>query len=97
MTSMSDGRINERVSSLESWREDTNRRLEDVRDDITAINNRIDVVRSNELKHITDRIGVLEKDEGGSISKGDWAKILIAIIGTAGLVLATVIQYVVGR
>jgi len=87
---MSDGRINERVSSLESWREDTNRRLDDINEDMRTI-------RSNELKHITDRIGVLEKDEGGSISKGDWAKILIAIIGTAGLVLATVIQYVVGR
>jgi hypothetical protein len=58
---------------------------------------RIDKLLNNELKHIVDRVSSLEVSESGSISKGDWAKILIAIIGAAGLVLATVIQYVVGR
>ena len=85
-----DGRLNERVSSLESWREDTNRRLDDIREDVRTIH-------SNELKHITDRITTLEGDEKGSISKADWAKILIAMITTAGLVLGAVIQFVVGR
>ena len=89
------GGISDRIARLETWREEVNRRLDNIERTIDDLKDQFFKMQTNELEHVNQRILDLENRKRDPIDKTDLAKIIIAMITTAGLVLAAYIQFIV--
>ena len=63
------------------------------------LNEKLDLIKSNELGHINDRIDVLErkKDPSTIITVQQWIQIILAIIGVVGTAMVAFIQVLGGK
>ena len=62
---------------------------------IEKMGQRLDYFITNEVKHLKLDIEKTRKEKRQPLSPADWAKIIVAIIGAAGLVLATAVEIVI--
>ena len=74
-----------------------NKNWEKLDEKLDKINEKITLIKSNELTHVNDRIDALERADKTVITVEQWIKILLAIVGLVGTSMVAFINVLGGK